>query len=81
MRTTIDIPDSLFREVKATAARKGMLLKQFITAALIREVAGEAHGASAAEHQQKVSEFLRGIQAENTAPVTALDRDELHERH
>ncbi len=80
MRTTIDIPDPLFREVKATAARKGVLLKQFITAALIREVAEEAHGTSAAEHQQKVSEFLRGIQAHNTAPVPALNRDELHER-
>jgi hypothetical protein len=80
MRTTIDIPDPLFREVKATAARKGLLLKQFITAALIREVAGEAQGASAAEHQQKVNEFLRGIQATNTEPVPALNRDELHER-
>ena len=80
MRTTIDIPDPLFREVKATAARKGLLLKQFITAALIREVAGEAHGASAAEHEQKVSEFLRGIQAQNTVPIPALNRAELHER-
>jgi hypothetical protein len=80
MRTTIDIPDPLFREVKATAARKGLLLKQFITAALIREVAGEAYGASAAEHEQKVSEFLRGIQAQNTVPMPALNRDELHER-
>lgn len=80
MRTTIDIPDALFREVKATAARKGLLLKQFITSALIREVAEESHGVSAAEHQQKVNEFLRGIQAQNTAPVPALDRDELHER-
>lgn len=80
MRTTIDIPDPLFREVKATAARKGVLLKEFITTALIREVAGEAQGPTVAEHQQRVSEFLRGIQAANTAPVPALDRDELHER-
>ena len=80
MRTTIDIPDPLFREVKATAARKGVLLKEFITAALIREVAGEAQGTSAAEHQQKVNEFLHGIQAANTAPAPALNRDDLHER-
>ncbi|NQX00328.1 hypothetical protein HQ447_06680 [bacterium] len=80
MRTTIDIPDPLFREVKATAARKGLLLKEFITAALIREVAGEAHGPTAAEHQQKINDFLRGIQAANPAPIPALNRDELHER-
>jgi hypothetical protein len=80
MRTTIDIPDPLFREVKAIAARKGLLLKQFITSALIREVAEESQGVSAAEHQQKVSEFLHGIQAQNTAPVPALHRDDLHQR-
>ena len=34
MRTTIDLPDPLFREVKATAARSGMLLKDYITEAL-----------------------------------------------
>lgn len=80
MRTTIDIPDPLFREVKATAARKGMMLKQFITAALVREVAEAAGSSSVQEHQQRVSEFLRGIQAGNIEPIPALNRDELHER-
>ena len=80
MRTTIDIPDPLFREVKATAARKGLLLKEFITAALVREVAGEAHGPALAEHEQRVSAFLRGIQAANTQPLPALEREDLHER-
>ncbi len=34
MRTTIDLPDPLFREVKATAASQGMLLKEYVTQAL-----------------------------------------------
>lgn len=34
MRTTIDLPDPLFREVKATAAQRGMLLKDYVTEAL-----------------------------------------------
>jgi hypothetical protein len=34
MRTTIDLPDPLFREVKATAARQGMLLKDYVAQAL-----------------------------------------------
>lgn len=80
MRTTIDIPDPLFREVKATAARKGVRLKEFITAALIREVAGGDYGTTAAGHQQRIHDFLRGIQATNAAPIPALNRDELHER-
>lgn len=31
MRTTIDLPDSLFREVKAKAARDGVSLKELFT--------------------------------------------------
>jgi hypothetical protein len=34
VRTTIELPDPLFREVKATAARQGMRLKDYITEAL-----------------------------------------------
>ena len=34
VRTTIELPDSLFREVKATAARHGIRLKDYITEAL-----------------------------------------------
>ena len=34
VRTTIELPDSLFREVKATAAQQGMLLKDYVTQAL-----------------------------------------------
>jgi hypothetical protein len=34
MKTTLELPDELFREVKATAARQGILMKQFIAQAL-----------------------------------------------
>jgi metal-responsive CopG/Arc/MetJ family transcriptional regulator len=34
VRATIELPDALFREVKATAARQGMRLKDYITEAL-----------------------------------------------
>ncbi len=34
MRTTIDLPDELFRRTKATAALRGMSLKEFVAAAL-----------------------------------------------
>lgn len=35
----IDLPDPLFREVKATAARQGMLLKDYISEALLDKLA------------------------------------------
>ncbi len=34
MKTTIEIPDPLFREAKATAARQGQSLKTFVTEAI-----------------------------------------------
>lgn len=42
MKTTLDLPDELFREVKATAARRGVLMKQFITEALTEKLAAPA---------------------------------------
>ncbi|MBN2439961.1 MAG: hypothetical protein JXJ04_01390 [Spirochaetales bacterium] len=38
MRTTIDIPDQLFRRIKALAAIQGITLKNFITKAVEHEL-------------------------------------------
>jgi hypothetical protein len=40
MRTTIDLPDTLFRKTKATAALRGSTMKELIVRALEREIAG-----------------------------------------
>lgn len=42
MRTTLEIPDKLFREAKATAAKKGITLKALITRAIERELQRES---------------------------------------
>ncbi len=42
MRTTIDIPDALFRQTKSVAAARGLTLKQFIINAVEREVVTES---------------------------------------
>ena len=34
MKTTLEIPDPLFRKVKSTAAERGQSLKEFVTEAL-----------------------------------------------
>jgi len=39
MRTTVDLPDALFRQVKSVAALKGSTLKEFIQDALQQAVA------------------------------------------
>jgi hypothetical protein len=40
MRTTIEIPDTLFRKTKATAALRGSTMKDLIVRAIEREVVG-----------------------------------------
>lgn len=42
MRTTVDLPDTLFRRIKAASAMRGMTLKAFIQAALLRELGRQA---------------------------------------
>ena len=49
MKTTLEIPDPLFRKAKATAAQQGRTMKEFFTEALVEKlasgrVAGKALG-------------------------------------
>jgi hypothetical protein len=39
MRTTVDLPDPLFKQIKAEAALRGMKLREFIMRALERALA------------------------------------------
>jgi len=49
MRTTVEIPEDLFREVKARAARDGTTLRSYIVEALSRRVGGERPSADRVE--------------------------------
>jgi len=42
MRTTIDLPDALFRKTKAVAALRGSTMKDLIALAIEKEVGGPA---------------------------------------
>lgn len=41
MKTTLEIPDALFRKAKSTAAERGQTLKQFVTDAVREKLAGK----------------------------------------
>jgi hypothetical protein len=41
VKTTIELPDELFREAKATAARRGIALREFVHDALAEKLARE----------------------------------------
>ena len=49
MKTTLEIPDPLFRSAKSQAAARGQSLKQFVTEALEQKLAGRVGQAAAAE--------------------------------
>jgi hypothetical protein len=88
MRTTIDLPDPLFREVKATAASRGLKLKDFIAAALRGALHGERAPQTAGSSPDQIhresmlGHFSRMTEGRTqTGPVGKLDRDSLHDRH
>jgi hypothetical protein len=49
MKTTLEIPDPLFRKAKSKAAESGQTLKQFVTEALQAKVATQAGQTRSAE--------------------------------
>ena len=42
MKTTIEIPDSVFRRAKATAAERGQALREYVTEALQEKLSGRS---------------------------------------
>ena len=52
MKTTLEMPDELFRRAKVTAAHRGQTLKQLVTVALERELAGPEPGAKNSKRKQ-----------------------------
>lgn len=49
MKTTLELPDQVYRKAKATAAARGQSLKDFVTEALRDKFAAEAARPVAAE--------------------------------
>jgi hypothetical protein len=59
MKTTLEMPDDLFRRAKATAAKRGQSLKQLVTTALEHELAKPSKSAvSAKERTARASAWL-----------------------
>jgi len=56
MKTTVEIPDPLFRKAKAKAAERGQTLKEFMSEALQEKLLGKAGNARAGE-----PEWMKGF--------------------
>ncbi len=74
MRTTIDMPDDLFRRTKATAAARGVTLKQIIVNAVEHEI---NQPAKAAKSRRPLKLPLIHLEPGRTLDLTNFDFDDL----
>jgi len=75
VKTTIDIPDGLFRRAKSRAAERGQTLKEFVSAALQEKLAPRGSTARSAEPEwMQAFGKLRHLQKE-----TARIQERIHD--
>jgi hypothetical protein len=76
VKTTIEIPDPVFRRAKARAAERGQALREFITEALREKLAGPKDGphASAAPWMKGFGQ-LRALRGETARIQGVIDRE------
>ena len=62
MKTTIEMPDALYRRVKATAALRGQTLKDWLTEVLAREVGAAGIAAGGDQPTPQADAFVLELQ-------------------
>ena len=79
MRTTLDIPDAVFKRAKLKAVHEGVPFKDIVTRALERDLAAPANDADT--KRSRASRLFAALdQSRNTQPVGRLNRDEIYDR-
>jgi hypothetical protein len=73
MRTTIELPDPVFRRMKAVAAMQGSTIKEFLQRAVEREL----ESAQAKKRRGGKLPVIKGPPGLVIHPVTGADIDEL----
>ncbi len=84
MRTTFDLPESLFRALKARAARKGVKMKELLAAFIEKGLRGETSGQSTARSPLPIARRAtgHGIRALDNAQIAKiLDAEDAHGGH
>jgi hypothetical protein len=85
VKTTVEIPDPLFRKAKAAAAHKGIPLKQFFTDALSEQLRRHIPGQAPEKPWMQAFGGLRQLQKENKRLeriiATEFESIELEEWH
>ena len=75
MKTTIEIPDTLFRKAKSKAAERGQTLKEFVSEALQEKLAPRSSAARSGE-----PEWMQGFgKLRHLRKETARVQERIHE--
>lgn len=79
MKTTIDLPDDVFRKTKMFAAERSMTLKDVVIQGLklVTEASPEAERK---QRKAALNRLLKAMQASNTQPMAPLKRGEIYDR-
>jgi len=73
MKTTLEIPDPLFREAKMLAAREGATLRAVVTRALAAELERAGHPGATPPPWRKAFGGLRRLQSESAGVNAAIE--------
>ena len=80
MRTTLDLPDELFKKVKLKAVNEGVPLKTIITRAIEREM-GQRETTTLAERHARAKKLFAAMDGlKLTKPVGRIKREEIYDR-
>lgn len=63
MKTTIELPDELSRQVKAAAALRGQSMKEFLTEVLSRELSSVPQQADQSARQTKAASLIEELES------------------
>ncbi len=79
MRTTLEIPDNLFKKAKLRAVHEGLALKDIVNRALERDLASTVDDVKT--RRTRAERLFAALdQARNPQPVGRLNREEIHDR-
>jgi hypothetical protein len=76
MKTTLELPDRLFRKAKATAAERGQSLKEFVTEALHDKLSPDS-GRARADEPEWMHGFgkLKRLHKETVREQSVIDQE------
>lgn len=75
MKTTLEIPDPVFRRAKARAAERGQALRAFVTEALQEKLAGRPAGVASVQPFMKGFGQLRPLRRETARIQRVIERE------